>query len=137
MTWALHLNYGMVTTGCDLDAREAYREGRTSSRTALHVNRAAVGFGDPFTDGETETSAGALARARARRVGAPEAVEDVRQIPGRNPDPGVGDGEHGTPVAAGQLHGDLTAARSEEHTSELQSRRDLVCRLLLEKKKKQ
>src|SRR5690349_24084929 len=26
--------------------------------------------------------------------------------------------------------------RSEEHTSELQSRRDLVCRLLLEKKKK-
>src|SRR5204862_7229095 len=29
-----------------------------------------------------------------------------------------------------------TRARSEEHTSELQSRRDLVCRLLLEKKKK-
>src|SRR5690349_24097320 len=31
------------------------------------------------------------------------------------------------------LHRDT---RSEEHTSELQSRRDLVCRLLLEKKKK-
>src|SRR6266496_4935562 len=30
----------------------------------------------------------------------------------------------------------LRRARSEEHTSELQSRRDLVCRLLLEKKKK-
>src|SRR3712207_8625849 len=29
-----------------------------------------------------------------------------------------------------------TAARSEEHTSELQSRQYLVCRLLLEKKKK-
>src|SRR5438067_9299978 len=28
-----------------------------------------------------------------------------------------------------------TTARSEEHTSELQSRFDLVCRLLLEKKK--
>src|SRR2546421_7169606 len=28
-----------------------------------------------------------------------------------------------------------TQARSEEHTSELQSRSDLVCRLLLEKKK--
>src|SRR5438874_8630824 len=27
------------------------------------------------------------------------------------------------------------SSRSEEHTSELQSRRDLVCRLLLEKKK--
>src|SRR5690349_23398401 len=31
---------------------------------------------------------------------------------------------------------DYPASRSEEHTSELQSRRDLVCRLLLEKKKK-
>src|SRR5690606_41200963 len=30
----------------------------------------------------------------------------------------------------------LTAPRSEEHTSELQSRENLVCRLLLEKKKK-
>src|SRR5215475_15795702 len=29
------------------------------------------------------------------------------------------------------------ACRSEEHTSELQSRENLVCRLLLEKKKKQ
>src|SRR5690349_23425255 len=29
-----------------------------------------------------------------------------------------------------------SSTRSEEHTSELQSRRDLVCRLLLEKKKK-
>src|SRR5438874_12224378 len=31
---------------------------------------------------------------------------------------------------------DRARPRSEEHTSELQSRRDLVCRLLLEKKKK-
>src|SRR6266496_10052 len=30
----------------------------------------------------------------------------------------------------------IVERRSEEHTSELQSRRDLVCRLLLEKKKK-
>src|SRR3989449_8036409 len=37
-----------------------------------------------------------------------------------------------------QLQVDLVAAqRSEEHTSELQSRLHLVCRLLLEKKKKQ
>src|SRR5438874_3945547 len=33
-------------------------------------------------------------------------------------------------------HGVFRLIRSEEHTSELQSRRDLVCRLLLEKKKK-
>src|SRR5690606_39629670 len=32
------------------------------------------------------------------------------------------------------LHGDVVT-RSEEHTSELQSRENLVCRLLLEKKK--
>ena len=31
---------------------------------------------------------------------------------------------------------DDSVTRSEEHTSELQSRSDLVCRLLLEKKKK-
>src|SRR5690349_24803765 len=31
--------------------------------------------------------------------------------------------------------GAAASRRSEEHTSELQSRRDLVCRLLLEKKK--
>src|SRR2546428_12978356 len=35
---------------------------------------------------------------------------------------------------SGSLSSDVTV-RSEEHTSELQSRSDLVCRLLLEKKK--
>src|SRR5438132_3993101 len=44
------------------------------------------------------------------------------------------------PVAAGDLHRPVPARRlrhrSEEHTSELQSHSDLVCRLLLEKKKK-
>src|SRR2546428_5681463 len=42
-------------------------------------------------------------------------------------------GTQGGPrLPASQSH-----VRSEEHTSELQSRSDLVCRLLLEKKKKQ
>src|SRR6266403_2184101 len=36
---------------------------------------------------------------------------------------------------SGAAYADIRS-RSEEHTSELQSRRDLVCRLLLEKKKK-
>src|SRR5216683_5233554 len=44
------------------------------------------------------------------------------------------------PSGANQRHGPLLCprfkSRSEEHTSELQSRSDLVCRLLLEKKKK-
>src|ERR1035437_7953275 len=46
----------------------------------------------------------------------------------------------GDPCAEGRLHGPAVPApvpsvRSEEHTSELQSRQYLVCRLLLEKKK--
>src|SRR5438132_10087532 len=39
------------------------------------------------------------------------------------------------PSRAGALLHHALAARSEEHTSELQSHSDLVCRLLLEKKK--
>src|SRR2546421_13081071 len=39
-------------------------------------------------------------------------------------------------TALALAHGWPVKARSEEHTSELQSRSDLVCRLLLEKKKK-
>src|SRR5438034_8859708 len=48
--------------------------------------------------------------------------------PGGEPDP-----THGAPVPVGRLP--VETARSEEHTSELQSHSDLVCRLLLEKKK--
>src|SRR2546430_3377778 len=38
--------------------------------------------------------------------------------------------------AADQQHARFADPRSEEHTSELQSQSNLVCRLLLEKKKK-
>src|SRR5205085_10600359 len=44
-------------------------------------------------------------------------------------------GAAGAACRAGQRR-DARQRRSEEHTSELQSRSDLVCRLLLEKKKK-
>src|SRR5215813_15186427 len=40
------------------------------------------------------------------------------------------------PAACGGRWPGCSPARSEEHTSELQSRPQLVCRLLLEKKKK-
>src|SRR5258707_10277279 len=40
------------------------------------------------------------------------------------------------PVGSPRSAADSTDMRSEEHTSELQSRQYLVCRLLLEKKKK-
>src|SRR2546422_1145866 len=41
-----------------------------------------------------------------------------------------------SPIAIETAHGLIFGVRSEEHTSELQSRLHLVCRLLLEKKKK-
>src|SRR3989475_4747086 len=64
---------------------------------------------------------------RSSGRGAPGVARGVRRGP-----PGVVSaglrGRHPTPRAG-------PAARSEEHTSELQSQSNLVCRLLLEKKK--
>src|SRR5690625_6293878 len=44
-------------------------------------------------------------------------------------------GVYGSPEVTGKPAGDDLRERSEEHTSELQSRGHLVCRLRLEKKK--
>src|SRR5690625_6649639 len=50
---------------------------------------------------------------------------------------GVGSAmSQGQPTATAIIRTKITPTRSEEHTSELQSRGHLVCRLLLEKKKK-
>src|SRR5438132_3235016 len=49
----------------------------------------------------------------------------------KSPLPSEGDG-----VYVAKVEKPSTGWRSEEHTSELQSHSDLVCRLLLEKKKK-
>src|SRR3712207_7030767 len=51
--------------------------------------------------------------------------------------PGAAVGQQGEPLVGGAEGGAARKAsrRSEEHTSELQSRQYLVCRLLLEKKK--
>src|SRR2546422_8204793 len=56
----------------------------------------------------------------------------ILNLKGPNPDRSHGDQQHRN------QHGQLGMGfgRSEEHTSELQSRLHLVCRLLLEKKKK-
>src|SRR5690606_41711334 len=64
----------------------------------------------------------------------PISPRDAGQPPGRGP--GCADGHARQPpgdASAGRAPGSGT--RSEEHTSELQSRENLVCRLLLEKKK--
>src|SRR2546427_8648183 len=57
--------------------------------------------------------------------------------PDEGPDVQRGDADrrrHG--VSHGRRRSQRLPARSEEHTSELQSQSNLVCRLLLEKKKK-
>src|SRR2546421_6008096 len=46
------------------------------------------------------------------------------------------DGKAGGKTDDRGVYADAYDGRSEEHTSELQSRSDIVCRLLLEKKKK-
>src|SRR5690349_23752636 len=63
----------------------------------------------------------------------PRAHGRVRGVDARDPCPWT---DH-RGARSGQGEARPYRARSEEHTSELQSRRDLVCRLLLEKKKKQ
>src|SRR6266853_2731140 len=52
---------------------------------------------------------------------------DLKALTINDPEPGGG----------GIIRQKITLQRSEEHTSELQSQSNLVCRLLLEKKKKQ
>src|SRR5260370_6680601 len=93
-----------------------------------------------------EVRKGGVAAANARH-----AVEDVAEFIGCGDllhfGAGIGDGDE---AVAGFLRADLLldllekvllvdeeeGRRSEEHTSELQSHLNLVCRLLLEKKKK-
>src|SRR3712207_7230308 len=65
----------------------------------------------------------------------PRPARDVPagQLPARRP---AGRGVRARDVAEADRPCRLAPGRSEEHTSELQSRQYLVCRLLLEKKKK-
>src|SRR3712207_7171658 len=65
----------------------------------------------------------------ARGVGPAEVDEGLRVFLAPNRVGGVLDGAHAA------LPPWMVRCRSEEHTSELQSRQYLVCRLLLEKKK--
>src|SRR3712207_7354766 len=69
----------------------------------------------------------ALPICRLHRLGAHPPAPRQRR-PARRPPPRPGRPAQGAP-------GGLNRCRSEEHTSELQSRQYLVCRLLLEKKK--
>src|SRR3712207_8300494 len=81
---------------------------------------------------------------RSERPGGGGGGERAGPLPAAGAVPGGGGGDRlrgapsGTGVAPRALRGvraGVQAPRSEEHTSELQSRQYLVCRLLLEKKK--
>src|SRR5690349_23609314 len=77
-----------------------------------------------------------LFRSLAQRIDGPEVgdpfLESQKVLQKRLAAFGVGDSIH---ESKNPLLIIRVRMRSEEHTSELQSRRDLVCRLLLEKKK--
>src|SRR3712207_7136819 len=62
----------------------------------------------------------------------PDAAPQHRERPRHEPAPGAGSYRQGRFLRGPRLP---VHRRSEEHTSELQSRQYLVCRLLLEKKK--
>src|SRR6266496_5284486 len=72
--------------------------------------------------------AGGASRLRWRALRLWHGRTAPRPAPDRPPEPEARGGQG--------RRGSLRGRRSEEHTSELQSRRELVCRLLLEKKKK-
>src|SRR5438874_5814647 len=71
---------------------------------------------------------------RSQHLFADNDVFDVGRVLGNRLDDVVA--ESLAPLVPGVLGNNvIETIRSEEHTSELQSRRELVCRLLLEKKK--
>src|SRR2546422_3464129 len=74
---------------------------------------------------------------RPQRVDPAERVHHalVEEVPPPGDDHGARGDHAGIPRRLAEPRPDVV--RSEEHTSELQSRLHLVCRLLLEKKKKQ
>src|SRR3989442_1766988 len=94
-------------------------EGRRVAKCRLRQGeQVQIGAGGPLVrvEFDAKDGSGGAMKTEAATVTAIERAEAARR---------------GTPARI-----DATSERSEEHTSELQSRPHLVCRLLLEKKKK-
>src|SRR5215207_11152094 len=116
------------------------------------VEAEAPAYASRHERGSRTPGCGAMGAGRRRARPAPErrrGLPWVRTLEGRDAGRvlarGFGGPHHARRRAAGRPGGPEgralrrpggPAARSEEHTSELQSRVDLVCRLLLEKKKR-
>src|SRR2546427_2758553 len=96
----------------------AHADRERDARHDLQPARKIVGPADPWTDRQAVTRGGA-AWTRHRLLPRPYDFEQ---------------GIEGRPRQPHDTRAELECPRSEEHTSELQSQSNLVCRLLLEKK---
>src|SRR5438034_2602980 len=103
--------------------------GRSASSKRMSANRCSMPRATPTAEMNSDTTTSAPNRRHSSRNGDSET-------------PDIGARKSGTSCATryGKCMADnvmTRCVRSEEHTSELQSHSDLVCRLLLEKKKKE
>src|SRR5258705_9377760 len=76
----------------------------------LHGERTAVRLRDPLTDRESQSEATTLRQPRARPIGPPESLEDVRQVACRYPDARVANRK--VDFAVTTLHRKLDGASS-------------------------
>src|SRR5206468_12536945 len=85
----------------------------------------------PICPGRHRQAGSERSAGPAHAAGVRPSAGAVRSAPERATD----EPDRAAPDQPGASERGLAGERSEEHTSELQSRSDLVCRLLLEKKK--
>src|SRR5262245_3281121 len=117
------VSFGQVAAGLDVDAAEGRAFVADVAEVAV-VDLAGPSLATTFTDGTRLPFDVAIDRTTGRLY--------VTNFDGFV---SVHDGTTFAPIASIPADFDLQTIRSEEHTSELQSLRHLVCRLLLEKKK--
>src|SRR5256885_10863552 len=125
--------------------RTAGRSARTATRSAprppggARPRCAPPGRQRPLSRRRTAAAAACGSRVVRDRDRGAVAGGDIRVLDdARHPPDVLEEGSRGRAgiAAVERRHESLEQARSEEHTSELQSPCNLVCRLLLEKKKK-
>src|SRR5437870_10223611 len=104
-----------------LTAKLVGREGQEAAQRGFAVPGSDAGFA-----GRRETTV----EGSEQKI-----LADGRTLGAAFGDVAIDDGDHIQGLGHGESGGGTAEFRSEEHTSELQSRGHLVCRLLLEKKK--